>query len=53
MGVTSVHTNRILRQLRVDGVLEFQRGIVKIIDENKLQKLAQFDGRYLHLSPSS
>lgn len=53
MGVTSVHTNRILRQLRIDGVLEFQRGIVKILDENKLQGLAQFDYRYLHLSPSS
>ena len=53
MGVTSVHTNRILRQLRIDGVLEFQRGMVKILTESKLQKLAQFDGRYLHLSPSS
>ncbi len=53
MGVTSVHTNRILRQLRMDGVLELQRGTVKILNERKLQKLAQFDGRYLHLTPSS
>lgn len=53
MGVTSVHTNRILRQLRVDGVVELQRGMVKILNESKLQRLAQFDGRYLHLSPSS
>src|ERR1700759_3315632 len=53
MGVTSVHTNRILRQLRVDGVLEFQRGMVRILNESRLQELAQFDGRYLHLSPSS
>nr|WP_283810239.1 helix-turn-helix domain-containing protein [Bradyrhizobium sp. Gha] len=53
MGVTSVHTNRILRELRVDGVLELQRGTVKILNEYKLQELAQFDGRYLHLSPSS
>lgn len=53
MGVTSVHTNRILRDLRIDGVLELQRGTVKILNEAKLQELAQFDGRYLHLSPSS
>ena len=53
LGVTSVHTNRILRQLRIDGVVELQRGTVKILNENKLQKLAQFDGRYLHLSPSA
>ena len=53
MGVTSVHTNRILRDLRVDGVLELQRGTVRILNEHKLQELAQFDGRYLHLSPLS
>ena len=52
MGVTSVHINRILRQLRVDGVLELQRGTVRIFNEDKLEELAQFDGRYLHLSPS-
>jgi CRP-like cAMP-binding protein len=53
MGVTSVHTNRILRDLRVDGVLELQRGTVRILDERKLQELAQFDGRYLRLSPTN
>ena len=53
MGVTSVHTNRILRGLRIDGVLELQRGTVRILNEHKLQQLAQFDGRYLHLSPWS
>jgi CRP-like cAMP-binding protein len=52
LGVTSVHTNRILRQLRLDGVLEFHRGMVRILNEYKLQELAQFDGRYLHSSPS-
>jgi CRP-like cAMP-binding protein len=53
MGLTSVHTNRIIRQLRIDGVLDVQRGTVKIINEHKLQALAQFDDRYLHSSPSS
>lgn len=53
MGMTSVHTNRILRQLRMDGVVEFQRGTVKVLNETKLERLAQFDARYLHLTPSS
>lgn len=52
MGVTSVHTNRILRQLRLEGVLEIHRGMVNILDEHKLQQLAQFDGRYLHATPN-
>jgi CRP-like cAMP-binding protein len=53
MGVTSVHTNRIIRQLRIDGVLDVQRGMVKILNERKLQEVAEFDGRYLHASSSS
>jgi CRP-like cAMP-binding protein len=53
MGVTSVHTNRIVREMRIDGVLELQRGTVRILNEQKLQELAQFDGRYLQLSSSS
>ena len=53
MGVTSVHTNRIIRQLRIDGVLDVQRGTVKILNERKLQEVAEFDGRYLHASSSS
>lgn len=28
-------------------------GTVKILNERKLHALAQFEGRYLHLSPSS
>jgi CRP-like cAMP-binding protein len=53
LGVTSVHTNRILRELRMIGVLELQRGTVRILNEARLQELAQFDSRYLHLAPAS
>jgi CRP-like cAMP-binding protein len=52
MGITPIHANRIIRQLREDGVLEFQRGHVTVLDEPKLQELAHFDGRYLHQRPS-
>jgi CRP-like cAMP-binding protein len=52
MGITPIHANRIIRQLREDGVLEFHRGDVTILDERKLEELAHFDDRYLHLTPS-
>jgi CRP-like cAMP-binding protein len=52
MGVTSVHANRIVKQLRDDNVLEFHRGSVRVIDEQKLLELADFDRLYLHQRPS-
>ena len=52
MGITSVHVNRIVKQLRDDNVLELHRGSVTVIDEQKLLELADFDGLYLHQRPS-
>ena len=52
MGITSVHVNRIVKQLRDDNVLELHRAFVTVIDERKLLELADFDGLYLHQRPS-
>lgn len=52
MGITPVHANRIIKHLRGDGVLDFHRGRVTVIDEGKLRELADFDDRYLHQAPS-
>ncbi len=52
MGVTSVHANRIVKQLRDENVVDFHRGRVTIRDERKLQELAGFDRLYLHQMPS-
>jgi CRP-like cAMP-binding protein len=52
MGITPVHANRTVKQLRDDKVLEFRRGSVRVIDEQKLLELADFDGLYLHQRPS-
>ena len=52
LGVTPVHANRIIRQLRDDGIVDISRGRVAVLDEAKLAELAQFDDRYLHLDPS-
>jgi CRP-like cAMP-binding protein len=52
MGITAVHANRIIRQLRDDGVVDFYRGRVTVLDESKLLELAEFDDRYLHQQPA-
>jgi len=52
MGITAVHVSRVIKQLRADGVVDFQRGRVKVLDEAKFEELADFDNRYLHQSPA-
>jgi CRP-like cAMP-binding protein len=52
MGITAVHANRIIKQLRDDNVLDFHRGRVTVRDEGRLQELADFDRRYLHQQPN-
>lgn len=53
IGITAVHANRVIRQLREDGVVDLHRGRVTVLDEAKFQELADFDNRYLHLSPAT
>ena len=53
LGITAVHSNRVIRQLREDGVVDLHRGQVTVLDEAKFQELADFDGRYLHQSPTT
>ena len=48
LGITPVHANRIIRQLRDDKIVEISRGRVAVLDEAKLAEFAQFDDRYLH-----
>ena len=51
LGITPVHANRIIRQLREANIIDISRGRVAILNEAKLAQLAQFDDRYLHQSP--
>lgn len=48
LGMTPVHINRILRDLRLQGVMTISRGNVSIVDPVKLVKIAGFDENYLH-----
>jgi CRP-like cAMP-binding protein len=49
-GLTSVHVNRMLRQLRDDRFMTFRNGLVEIHDLEGLERLAEFDRSYLFLS---
>lgn len=48
-GLTSVHVNRSLQELRATGAVEWQRGTVIVNDWDELQRIAEFDPRYLNL----
>lgn len=52
LGITAVHANRVIKQLRQEGIVEFHRGRVTVLDERKFLELADFDDRYLHQSPT-
>ncbi|MBQ2263574.1 MAG: Crp/Fnr family transcriptional regulator [Loktanella sp.] len=47
MGLSAVHVNRVLRELREDDLLTFQHGQVTIHDLDGLVLLADFDKTYL------
>jgi CRP-like cAMP-binding protein len=47
LGITTVHVNRVFKQLREENILDYQRGRLRIIDRTALQELAAFDPNYL------
>jgi CRP-like cAMP-binding protein len=47
VGLTPVHTNRMLRRLTGEGLIEHRHRTVKILDGPQLRELADFDPRYL------
>jgi CRP-like cAMP-binding protein len=49
LGLTVVHANRTLQELRRRGLLEFENRQVKIIDWRGLERVAEFDPAYLYL----
>lgn len=49
LGLTSVHVNRVLRELRERGMIDFRGGQVAILDFQALKTLAEFDPAYLYL----
>ena len=48
LGMTAVHINRVLKELRLSGAMALSRGSVAILDTAKLVQIAGFDENYLH-----
>jgi len=48
-GLTSVHVNRTLQELRKDGLIELERKQLHILDMERLKRVALFNANYLHL----
>jgi CRP-like cAMP-binding protein len=48
LGMTPVHINRVLKELRRSGAMEISRGSLVIQDAGKLVRTAGFDENYLH-----
>lgn len=48
-GLTSVHVNRTLQELRKDGLIELERRRLRILDMGRLISESMFNPNYLHL----
>jgi CRP-like cAMP-binding protein len=51
LGLTSVHVNRVLKELRTAGLIATPSRSVAILNWEGLQREADFDPTYLHLKP--
>ena len=49
LGLSNVHVNRSLQELRKRGLVDFQRSSLRIASSEGLKELADFDPLYLHL----
>jgi DNA-binding transcriptional regulator LsrR (DeoR family) len=49
VGFTTVHVNRILQQLRNDGLIELKGERLFVPDWERLKQTGEFDPAYLHL----
>lgn len=50
-GMTPVHLNRCLKELRDAGLVSYRNGLVELHDLAGLKRDAQFDPAYLHIGP--
>jgi hypothetical protein len=48
--MTGVHLNRIVRQLRVDGLITLKGHTITIPDVERLKSFSDFKDNYLHLT---
>ncbi|MEW4447408.1 Crp/Fnr family transcriptional regulator [Qipengyuania sp. JC766] len=51
LGMSVVHVNRTLQDLRADGLIELRAQRLQILDRTRLTQIAEFDDGYLNLEP--
>lgn len=51
VGLSAVHVNRIIQQLREEELIVWRSGRLRVLDVPRLQDMAGFDAGYLHLRP--
>lgn len=51
LGLTSVHVNRVLQELRRDNVLDLKDRMLRFPDAKRLEDVGAFDPLYLHQNP--
>jgi CRP-like cAMP-binding protein len=49
-GLSNVHVNRVLQELRRDGLIVFKGSTLQVADRQKLHQAGEFDPTYLHLN---
>jgi CRP-like cAMP-binding protein len=49
LGLSTVHVNRVLQDLRNQGLISLHGKTLKVLDWERLQKVGEFDPTYLHL----
>ena len=49
LGITTVHVNRVLQEMRADGLIELKGERLTIPDWDKLKEAGDFEPTYLHL----
>jgi CRP-like cAMP-binding protein len=49
LGITTVHVNRTLQDLRGEGLITLQAGPVTMLDWKRLREAGEFDPTYLHI----
>ncbi len=48
-GMSPVHVNRMLQQLRSQGLIDLREKVLTVLDPKGLQRVAKYDSSYLHL----
>ena len=51
MGISTVHVNRVLQELRGDGLISLRGSTLRVLDWEQLTQVGDFDPTYLHLDP--